>query len=697
MTAVNRGLTVAEGAALVASMPGIAALHTVEPDGRFTYLTVNERAVEALGRSADDLVGVDITDLFGPGAQTQMSAMLDRALESGGPVPLTTVLPVAEGPLVLDAVVTVYVDDDGQPVQVLWAAVDATGERAAREALARSEARFRSLVDHAFDGVGVLGDDGRYTWVSPSLDRLLGFDVGDLLGEVALDRVHPDDREDAERQLLATVGAEDSGGTWIGRARHRSGEWRVLEVQGTDLRHDPNVGGTVLNVRDVTEQVRAEEALRRSEREYRRQALHDTLTGLPNRALFDDRIRQALFRLDRYGGYVAVLFCDLDGFKWLNDSYGHVVGDQVVVDVGRRIRSAVRESDTVARFGGDEFLILCADLSSPEEALATATRLAGAVRQPLQVSGVELQLTVSIGIATTDRSTEQPDQLIAQADAAMYEAKRSGRNQVCPFDPSLQDRARARVEISAELHRSIAEDRLVVHYQPLVGLADGDLRGVEALVRWSHPERGLLHPADFVSIAEDIGLMPELGGWVMDRACADAMSWTHAPVPVNVNLSARQLADPNLADLVMHTLDRTGLPSARLSLEVTESAVMADVVEAARSLRTLRDLGVRVGIDDFGTGHSSLAYLRQLPLDFLKIDRSFVMPLGENDRDEAIVRAIVEMAHALDLEAVAEGVETAVQHEAVIRLGCDAAQGWHLGHPTPHAPTPSVVHAGDDR
>ena len=680
-------LTSSEASGLVASIPGIAALHAVEPGPRFTYVAVNERAANALGHPAEDLVGVAVTDIFGPGADVQLAAILDRATESRGPIPFTTFLPLADGPVMMDAVLTPYFDDDGEVVQFLWAAVDSSGERAAKEALARSEARFRSLVHNAFDGVGVVDDDARYVWVSPSLDRLMGLEPGTLLGTPALQLVHPDDVLEAMRQLDQTTGATTDDSTWIGRAKHASGEWRILEVQGTDLRNDPNVGGVVLNVRDITVQHEAQAQLQASERQYRRQALHDTLTGLPNRALFNDRLHQALTGLRRREGCIAVLFCDLDGFKWLNDSYGHALGDQVIKEISRRIRHTVRASDTVARFGGDEFLILCTDLDSPERALATADRLTEVVREPLHLEGIDIQLTISVGVAVADRETtqeDQADQVVAQADAARYEAKRAGRNRVCTFDPSLQHRARTRLEVSAQLRRAIEDQQLVVHYQPLIDLAHGGvLQSVEALVRWSHPDRGLLAPAEFIPIAEDTGLMVALGGWVIEEACRQAIAWNGADLPVNVNLSARQLTDPSLPEHVARILATTGLAPERLRLEVTESAVMEDVVDAARCLSSLRELGVRVGIDDFGTGHSALAYLRQLPLDFLKIDRSFVTLLGSNGRDEAIVRAIVDMAHALGLEAVAEGVETATQHAAVVRLGCDVAQGWYLGRPGP--------------
>lgn len=696
---VSSELTAADAAGLVASIPGLAAMHTVQPDGRFVYLAVNDRAVETLGRSADSLVGLDVTEVFGPGAQVQLAAMLARAVENRGPVSFATVLPLADGPVAMDAVLTPYFDDEGNAVQLLWAAVDSTGELATREALARSEARFRSLVENAFDGVGVMDDDGRYTWVSPSLDRLMGLEPGTLVGMRGLDLVHPDDVERAASQLTATVEGESAGSTWIGRARHASGEWRMLEVQGTNLRHDPNVGGIVLNVRDITEQHRAETALRSSEREYRRLALHDSLTGLPNRSLFDDRLRQGLARLDRQGGVVAVLFCDIDGFKWLNDSLGHAVGDAVIVDIAERIMRTVRVSDTVARFGGDEFLVLCTDVGSAEEALVTAARITDAVREPLVVSDTEVQLTVSIGVTVTDRPDARPEELVAQADAAMYEAKGAGRDRVSTFDPAYQHRARARIEITAELRRAISEDRLVLHYQPLVGLSDGGVRGVEALLRWSHPERGLLYPAEFLAIAEDSGLMSVMGEWVVHEACMRATTWPDSPLRVNVNLSPRQLTDPSLTDRVQRILDETGLAPDRLQLEVTENAVMDDVVDAARSLSRLRDLGVRVGIDDFGTGHSALAYLRQLPLDFLKIDRSFVTLLGQDRRDESIVAAIVGMARALGLETVAEGVETSTQHAMLTALGCDVAQGWYLGRPSTidQEGSPSTDVSVDDR
>lgn len=555
--------------------------------------------------------------------------------------------------------------------------MELTGE----ESLVRSEAGFRSLVDHAFDGVGVIDEEGRYIWVSASLDRLMGLATGTLLGTAALELVHTDDVAQATQQLDATQGWRDAGNTWVGRARHGSGEWRILEVNGTDLRHDPDVGAVVLNVRDVTDQHRAEEALRASETEYRHLALHDVLTGLPNRSLFDDRVRQALARLERRPGSIAVLFCDLDGFKWLNDSYGHAHGDRIVREVADRIRRVVRASDTVARFGGDEFLVLSTDLRSADEAMETAARLTEVVREPMTVAGAEVHLSVSIGVTVTDRSDASVDDLIAQADAAMYAAKGAGRDRVAAFDPSLQDQARRRVELSAQLRLAIPEGALVLHYQPLVSLQGRVVRGAEALVRWSHPERGLVPPAEFVPVAEDTGLMSVLGAWVLEEACATACSWTDEELQVNVNVSPRQLADAALTDQVQRVLHDTGLRPERLQLEVTEGAVMHDVTDAARSLGRLRDLGVRVGIDDFGTGHSSLAYLRRLPLDFLKIDRAFLTLLGQDTRDEAIVGAIVDMAHALGLEAVAEGVETETQSRSVAELGCDVAQGWYFGRP----------------
>jgi diguanylate cyclase (GGDEF)-like protein len=433
---------------------------------------------------------------------------------------------------------------------------------------------------------------------------------------------------------------------------------------------------------DETTRLREEvEALRASTRQYRSLALQDPLTGLPNRTLFEDRARHALAGLPRRGGTAAVLFCDLDGFKAVNDDHGHAVGDAALVEIARRLAGSMRASDTVARYGGDEFLVLCPDVAGEAEALETAARLTSVVAGPVAVGDLELEVGVSVGVAVTDDPHVDPAELVRRADGAMYEAKAAGGPPVLATGPIRRRRDPATLVASEQLRRAILEGGLVLHFQPLQELGSGAVVAVEALVRWDHPQEGLLLPSAFVPLADGTGLGGALADWVLADACRRVAA--REPLLVNVNLTPRQLAEPDLIDGVARVLDETGLPAGRLQLEVTEAAVAVDVEAAARTLRRLRLLGVRVGLDDFGAGPSSLAHLRRLPLDFLKIDGSLVGRVDHDEDDRALLGALVATGHALRLEVVAEGVETADQLEAVTAAGCDQAQGWHIGRPAP--------------
>jgi diguanylate cyclase (GGDEF)-like protein/PAS domain S-box-containing protein len=784
--------------ALVASVPGLAVLHAVDPGPHFTYFAVNDRAVEALGVAADDLLGRDITEMFGPGAETQLAAMLDRAVATGHPVPFTTVLPLRDGPMVMDAVLTAYLDE-GRPVQLLWAAVDASSQQAAKEALERSEARFRSLVHNAFDGVGVVGEDGRYLWSSPALDRLMGLEPGALVGVDALSRVHPDDVEEAGRQLASTIDTTPGGVTWVGRALHADGSWRTVEVTGADLRHDPNIGGIVLNARDVTDQHRAEEALRlqgevleliargrplvevlgrlargvselcpgvrtsvvlihewgeleygdgpdegdelvwsspvraaddgrqvgevrlwdhgepdaadlvvvarlspmvaiaverasaeealrASERQYRALALHDALTGLPNRILFDDRVRQALAGLRRRSGMVAVLFCDLDGFKWLNDSYGHAVGDRVVVEMGKRIGGALRTSDTVARFGGDEFVVLLEDTDASDDAAPVAERLLDELQRPFRIGDKEVFLTVSVGIAASRTTGLDLEQLLRHADAAMYTAKGQGRARIEVHERTASDVASTRLQMETDLHRAVSGGELALLWQPKVSLRTGHIVGVETLVRWQHPDHGLILPEQFIPVAEDIGLITTLGRWVLSEALREAREISRqvrdrGGWSIAVNLSARQLQAPRFVGEVAALLRQWGWPAGRLVFELTEGVLMDEATDAP--LHRLKQFGLELAIDDFGTGYSSLSYLHRFPVSMVKLDKAFVHGITADGEGSPVARAVIQMAHALGITATAEGVENADQLSGLRALGCDWAQGYHLARPMP--------------
>jgi len=459
----------------------------------------------------------------------------------------------------------------------------------------------------------------------------------------------------------------------------------VLDVHATEphrfsAKDVPFVQAAANVLADAIERHAADQALR-----YR--VLHDSLTGLPNRLSFVDALGESLAKASVSGSPVGILFLDLDHFKLINDSLGHHAGDALLRAVAPRLRSHLRPGDVVARFGGDEFGILIDRLADEGEALAIADRVASAFAQPFSLDGVDHFVSASIGVAVARASEERianAELLIRDADAAMYRAKEGGRARCVLFDAEMRAGAMRRLEVERELRHAVERDELALHYQPVVNLRSGDTTGLEALVRWRHPERGMLDPAEFVSIAEDSGLIEPIGRWVQERACRQALEWHQLrpdarPLDVAVNLSARQVAHRDLPAVVEEVIARTGLDPIHLRLEITEGVLVEESATAISSLQRLNELGVRLVLDDFGTGYSSLAYLNRFPFHALKIDRSFVEALGIEQEATAIVEAIIGMARALSLEVIAEGVESEVQLAELRRLDCDYAQG-HLFH-----------------
>jgi diguanylate cyclase (GGDEF)-like protein len=428
---------------------------------------------------------------------------------------------------------------------------------------------------------------------------------------------------------------------------------------------------------------------RRNEAETRHQALHDSLTGLPNRALFRDRLERALARSRRTDTTLAVLFIDVDNFKVVNDSLGHEAGDELLAALAPRLVEAVRAGDTVARFGGDEFVLLCEDVEDEQEALEVAERVKRCFAEPLAIAGGEHFVTASIGVAMPSDGHDAPEALVRDADAAMYQAKERGRARFELFDADMRASALKRLQVEADLRRAVDRDEMELVYQPVIEVDSGRIVGVEALLRWHHRDHGLVPPLEFIPVAEESGLIVPLGDWVLREAMRKAAHWRpmarpgENPIVVSVNLSTRQMAERDLVDSVALALNDTGVEAPQIALEITETVLVEDTEMAAATLHALEELGVKLVLDDFGTGYSSLGYVKRFPLAFLKIDRSFVAELGRNGRDAAIVSAIAEMARALGARVVAEGVETEEQLAGVRKLGCELAQGYLFARPLP--------------
>ena len=545
------------------------------------------------------------------------------------------------------------------------------------------ERRFHALLAGSSDTTILLDATGQVAYVSSSATRVLHLPADQLHGhpmKVFVGRhVHPDDAGHLTATLQHLFDTADGEESVEFRLCRPDGTWRDIEGLGRNLLGDQAVRGVLVTLRDVSERKQLERALTR-------QAFTDQLTGLPNRALLHDRTQQAIRLAGRQGLTAALLLLDLDRFKEVNDTLGHHHGDLLLQQVAERLHATLRDSDTVARLGGDEFAVLLPQIANVQEATAVVDKLSAVIEAPFTVDGLTLDVDASIGVAAYPDHGTDANQLLQRADVAMYAAKATHAGYTV-YDPTLDQHNPRRLGLLGQLRRALAAGELVVHYQPKADVPSGRILGVEALVRWQHPEHGLLGPGEFVPLAETTGLIRPLTSYVLDAALRQCRAWLDAghQLSVAVNLSTRCLLDLTLPDQITQLLEDTAIAPDRLLLEITESAIMTDPTRALEILNRLHTLGVQLAIDDFGTGYSSMAYLKSLPVDELKVDRSFVKHLRDNQNDAVIVRSTVDLGHNLGLRVVAEGVEDQATLKELATLGCDTVQGYFVARPMPAA------------
>ncbi|HSI79556.1 MAG TPA: EAL domain-containing protein [Solirubrobacterales bacterium] len=565
-------------------------------------------------------------------------------------------------------------DSRRKPVKMTGTCQDVTEQRAAQE-------RFHDLLESAPDAMVIVDEAGEIVLINSQAELMLGHRRTELIGE-PLASVIPEPAADVDPEAPTLFPAEPAIPRPLG-----AGERIALRNDGTEIPIEVSfsplrTAGRVLTlgaIRDVS-------ARKLAERRLEHQALHDPLTGLPNRTLFLDRLGHALARSRRPGSNLAAYFCDIDNFKRINDSLGHEAGDELLMALPARLRQALRQADTVARFGGDEFVILCEDFGSEAAAIRIAERITEAFERPFVLDGSAHHLSISVGVVFVEGGQASASEVLRHADVAMYRAKARGKGKFELFDAKMRSRVLERLAIETDLRRAIDDDALRLAYQPVLSLESGEFVSAEALLRWQHPARGLLAPPDFIDVAEDSGLIVPVGAWVIREACRSAAAWSglrpaESPLAVSINVSPRQVSDWNFVDLLRETIEETGVDPDLVELEITEAALVEDADAALVTLTQLKEIGVRLVLDDFGTGHSSLSRLKRFPIDALKVDREFIAGIGDDGENTAIVSAVLSVASALGVDVIAEGVETAAQLDWLAEHGCRFAQGYLLSRP----------------
>jgi diguanylate cyclase (GGDEF)-like protein/PAS domain S-box-containing protein len=663
-------------------------------------LEINARALSMLELRKEDVVGRICHKFVCPAEQGKCPVMdLGKTVDRSERMLCRyngTCVPVVKS--------VVPIDLAGRTV-LLESLVDISEQKAAQEALRISEQRYAMAAQGANDGLWDWDLTVHEVYYSNRWKGMLGHDeqeVGSSADEW-FRRVHPDDllrvKTDLDRHLQGVTSHLETEA----RMRHKDGSYRWMLIRGEAVR---DASGTPLRIAgsqtDITERKQVEEELRRG-------AFYDSLTGLANRALFVDRLERCMTRAQRQTDYMfSVLFLDLDRFKVVNDSLGHQMGDRLLVAVAERLRTCLRSTDTVsmrsegphtvARLGGDEFTILLDEISSEEDTVRIAERIRTALSRPFEVDGQEVYTAVSIGIATYDGASTSAQELLRDADTALYRAKAGGRGRYEVFDKTMHTQAVSRLTLERDLRHAVEQEQFVVHFQPIVRLSTGKLTGFEALVRWEHPVRGLISPAEFIPVAEEMGLVVPIGWHVLREATRQVKAWQDhyrcdPPLTVAVNLSSLQIRQADLVERVLEVLKETGLPPTSLELEITESALLQNDGHTLRVLSELKDAGIRLHMDDFGTGYSSLSYLTHFPIDVVKIDRSFITSLDTDAKHAELVNAILTMAQAMGMSVIAEGIESESQLDRLRELSCGYGQGFFFSKPVDAASVEELLRA----
>jgi diguanylate cyclase (GGDEF)-like protein/PAS domain S-box-containing protein len=656
-------------------------------DRELRYRAWNKVMEEFTGLPSEQIIGSSALDLFAQFMLPGIEHLLVRALRGERVTSEDTHYQVPQTGREgwMSATFSSHTSPEGETIGVVGIVRDITARKLAEEDLRASEERYALAANAANDGLWDWALSEQNIFYSPRWKSMLGYDDEEVSDstEEWFSRVHPEDLADFNAAIGKHIQDETPHFESEHRMLHADGSYRWMLTRGLAMRNEEGEAYRMAGSQtDITERKRAEEQLLHD-------AFHDGLTGLPNRALFTDRLDRALERAKRRDDFtVAVLFLDLDRFKVVNDSLGHMTGDQLLIGVARRLESSMRRVDTVARLGGDEFVVLLEDIEDISEATQSAERIQAQLREPFILDESEVFTSASIGIAASTTEYSRAEDIIRDADIAMYRAKSMGKARFELFDEAMHGRAVELLQLETDLRKAVDREEFRLYYQPIVSLDSGDIVGFEALIRWMHPARGLTYPAAFLPLAEETGLGVLMGNWVIREACSQLRTWQNGPAIgsdlwVSVNLSSRQLLQPDLINVVAQNISKAQIDPASLQLEVTEGIIMDEPEAATAVLVNLRALGVRLPIDDFGTGYSSLAYLHRFPISSLKIDKSFVKDVDSGGEDEVIVRTIVNLAHNLGMDVIAEGIETEEQLESLKALGCEFGQGFLFSKAVP--------------